>query len=198
MKLIRFVAVFVFTMLFMASWANAFDGRRSGFILGGGLGLGVASYTQTLEYDGLSETGDRENKGSLITDFRIGWGINEQTEIYYTSKVAWFSFENAFGDKVTIADGIGGIGLSHSLLLAPPTWYLTGGIALASWSLPFEDNAPDAWTGLGLYGGIGYEFSKHYSFEFDVIYGRPGDSEGSLEARTNSLVFKATINALAY
>jgi hypothetical protein len=191
-------AVAVFLVILMAAGTGAFDGQREGFIMGGGLGLGMTSYTQTLEYGGDSETGDRENKASFITDFRIGWGVNQQTEIYYTSKVSWFGMENALGDNIVIADGIGGIGVSHSLQPVAPTWFLTGGIALATWSLPLEEDAPDAWTGLGLYAGAGYEFSRHYSVEFDLIYGKPGDSFEGYDASTNSLIIKASINALAY
>jgi hypothetical protein len=196
MRLSRMFVVAVLVAV-MAVGATAFDGQRKGFLLGGGLGAGMITYTQTLEYGGLSITSDRENKGAFNTDFKIGYGINERTEVYYTSKVTWFGMDNSVGDGVTIADGLYGIGVSHSLKSWIPTWYLTGGLALATWSAPFEENS-DTWSGLGFYLGAGYEFSRHYSFEVDVIYGNPGDSEAGIEASTRSTAFRATFNALAY
>jgi hypothetical protein len=193
----RFAMVFTLTTL-MAVGAAAFDGQRRGFILGGGLGFGMTSFTQTIEGGGISITSDRENEGAFMTDFRIGWGANEQTEIYYASKVSWFGITNVNDDDVTIANGIGGIGFTHSLKYDVPTWFVTGGIGLATWSLPLEDNAPDAWNGFGLFAGMGYEFSKHYCFEFDLIYGNPGDSDGGVKVSSSALSLKASINALAY
>lgn len=180
-------------MLISAASSLAFDGQRKGFILGGGIGFGMASYTQTVN----DETSDRENKGAVITDFKIGFAANEQTEIYYTSKVSWFSLKNVFDETVTIANGIGAVGVSYSLKTYAPTWFLTGGLGLSSWDAPFESNS-DAWIGFGLFAGAGYEFSKHYGVEFDILYGKPSTSVGGNDASTNALAVKATINALAY
>jgi len=193
-----FTAIVLLTFVWSANPAFSFDGKRKGFILGGGLGFNMTSYTQTVEAFGFEETSDRENKGAISTSFKIGFAPNEQTEIYYSSKVSWFGMENALGNDVTIAFGMGGIGITHSLKTVPPTYFVTGGIGFSSWSLPFEDNAPDTWLGLGVYGGGGYEFSRHYNVEFVICYGNPSDSEGGVEARTNGLIFKLTVNALAY
>jgi len=176
----------------------AFDGQRKGFILGGGIGFGMTSFTQTVEGYGQSVTSDRENKGAFMTDFKIGWAPTEQIEIYYDSKVSFLGMTNALGSDVTVANGEGGIGMSYSLNMAAPTFFFTGGLGLATWSLPFEDNAPDTWVGFGLYGGVGYEFAKHYSAEFDIVYGNPSDSEFGIDASTSALTLKLTINALAY
>jgi hypothetical protein len=181
----------------MTVGATAFDGQKKGFLLGGGLGAGMISYTQTMEYGGLSVTSDRENKGSFNTDFKIGWGINEQTEIFYTSKVTWFRVDNPIGDDVTFADGLYGIGGAYSFRAWIPTWFVTGGLALSTWTAPFEENS-STWSGLGFYLGTGYEFSRHYNVEFDVIYGNPGDSEAGMEASASSTSFRLTVNALAY
>src|SRR5512138_3236155 len=114
MKRISVMAL-VILIVCLAATSFAFDGNRKGFILGGGLGLGMTSYTQTLSGFGESLTRDRENKGAFITDFKIGFGANEQTEIYYSSKVSWFGMENVYGDNVTIANGSSALGVSHSL-----------------------------------------------------------------------------------
>jgi opacity protein-like surface antigen len=196
MRLYRLAVTAVLVVAF-AVGANAFDGQKKGFILGGGLGFGMTSFTQSFEGGGISITSDRENKGAFGTDFRIGWGVNERTAVYYTGKISWFGIDNGYGESVTIADGIHGLGVTHSFRAWVPTWFVTGGLALATWSAPFETNS-GTWNGFGFYVGTGYEFSKHYGVEFDVVYGNPGDSEGGFEASTNSTSFKATFNALAY
>jgi hypothetical protein len=192
------ILIIVLAFQWSAKPALSFDGRRQGFILGGGLGFNITSYTQTIEGNGDSYTSDRENKGAFSTNFKIGYAPNEQTEIYYTSKVSWFGFENVLGDNVTVAFGMGGIGITHNLEPAVPTFFVTGGLGYSTWSLPLEDDPPDTWYGLGIYGGGGYEFSRHYNVEFVIAYGNPSDSEGGVEVRTNGAVFKLTVNALAY
>lgn len=195
---VRVLSLTIVILMLMAITALAFDGQRKGFILGGGLGFGMTSYTQSLKQGGISITSDRENKGAFNTDFRIGYAPSEQVAIYYVSKVAWFSITNAYDDKVTIASGAGGLGCTYYLKTITPTWFLTGGIALASWSLPFEDNAPDPWQGLGLYGGAGYEFARHLSLELDLVYGKPDTQEHGVTASANTLSVMFTFNALAY
>lgn len=198
MKKCLFMLFVVSVIIWSAKPGFSFDGRRQGFILGGGLGFNLTTYTQTVEGFGVGITSDRENTGAFSTNFKIGFAPNEQTEVYYISRVSWFGFTNAFGDDVTMAFGLGGIGITHNLQPIVPTFFVTGGLGYSSWSLPFEDNAPDAWYGFGIYGGGGYEFARHYNVEFVIGYGNPSDSEGGVTARTNGIVFKLTVNALAY
>lgn len=195
---LRNVVVVVVLVAAMSVSALAFDGQRKGFILGGGVGFGMTSFTQTVEGYGQSVTSDRENKGAFMTNFKIGWGASEQLEIYYTQKSSFFGITNALDENVTILNAVGGVGVSYSLNLSAPTPFFTGGIGLATWSLPFEDNAPDTWTGFGFYVGAGYEFARHYSGELDLVYGNPGDSQGGLDASSSALSVRLTINALAY
>ncbi len=185
--------------LCLATGASAFDGNRKGFILGGGLGLGLTSFTQTLEYTIMdtSTTSDRENKFAVMTDFKIGFGATEQVLVYYTNKVSWFSIENVYKDNVTIANGLGGVGVAYYFKPTGPSPYISGGLGLSTWMLPFESDA-DTWTGFGLVVGGGYEFSPHYSIEGNLVWGEPGKEEGGLKASSNALSLTVTIKALAY
>jgi hypothetical protein len=178
--------------------AQAFNGQRKGFILGGGLGFGMTSYTQTLKQGSISITSERENKGAFNTNFQIGYAPSDQVAIYYVSKVAWFSMTNAYDDEVTIASGAGGLGLSYYQKPVAPSLIFTGGIAVSSWALPFEDDAPDPWQGFGIYGGIGYEFARHVSAELDLVYGKPDTKEDGVTASANVISVMFTINALAF
>jgi len=195
---IRVVILTVVLVMLMAISAMAFNGQRKGFILGGGLGFGVTSYTQTVKWNGLSETGDRENKGAFNTNFQIGYAPSDQVAIYYVSKVAWFSMTNAYDDEVTIASGAGGLGFSYYQKPVAPSMIFTGGIAVSSWSLPFEDDAPDPWQGFGIFGGVGYEFARHVSAELDLVYGKPDTKEDGVTASANVMSVMLTVNALAF
>jgi len=96
------VALIVCALIGVATDALAWDGQRQGFVLGFGLGPGLSTFTQTIEYMGMSETSDRENKLALNTDFKIGYAPNNLLQIYWMSKVSWFGLENVLGDNVTI------------------------------------------------------------------------------------------------
>lgn len=69
--------VIAFLTLALISDADAFDGNRKGFILGGGLGLGVTSFTQTVGGFGPRLTLERGRKLGLQTSFRIGYAPSE-------------------------------------------------------------------------------------------------------------------------
>jgi hypothetical protein len=195
MRVVILAVVLVF-LLAISTWA--FNGQRKGFILGGGLGFGVTSYTQTIDMNGHSEISNRESKGAFNTDFRIGYASSEQFALFYDNKVAWFSFTNAYNDDVIVSSGATAIGISYYLTQFTSSTYITGGIALASWSLPFEDNAPDPWQGFGIYGGVGHEFARHLSAELNLVYGNPGIDEDGISISANTLSVMFTLNALAF
>ncbi len=184
-------------VLSVATNVLAWDGQRKGFILGGGLGLGMTSFTQTLEFMGMSETSPREDKFGFQTDFKIGYAPTDLLQIYYVSKVSWFELKNVFGDEVTITSGLGGAGVSYYLQPEAPSAFFTGGIGIATWDLPFEERA-DAWAGFGLYAGAGYEFTRYWNVEFDFVWGNPSEEVSGLKASTNALSLMFTINVLGY
>jgi hypothetical protein len=181
-----------------AGTGYAFDGQRRGFVLGFGVGPAIASYTQTASLEGFPDlTSDRESKGGLGTDFRIGGGVNEQFVLYYVNRVTWFSLDNALDETVTIASSVGLLGASYYLQPGSHTAYLVGLLGLSTWDAPFESDV-DAQVGLGLGMGLGYEFSPHWSVEGNLNFGRPSDTIQGVEFSTNAFSFHATINVLAF
>lgn len=184
----------VAAMVLSATAVHAFDGNRKGFILGGGIGPVVTSYTVEVDDDFFGNyTTDRESKFGLATDFRIGGGINEKFMLYYANRVSWFGVDDEMEDGVTIAHGIGLVGLSYYLEAAAPSVYFTGTVGISSWSAPFEEDS-DTWSGFGIGGGVGYEFARHWSVEGVLTWGNPGDESMTVSA----LSFFVTVIGIAY
>ena len=188
----------VFVVILCATTAaQAFDGERQGFILGAGIGAGLASYTQEVSYGSFSETSDRENELGIMSDVKIGYAPNDVTEIYWMSKVSWFGMENALGDDVTIANGIGGLGVTYFFQPTAPSAFVSGGIGFSTWTAPFEEGA-DTWYGVGVSAGAGYEFAPHWYIEGNVCWGNPSIEEYGVNFSTNSLSVKLTLNVIGY
>jgi len=204
-------AVTVTVIILTAVPAMAFDSQRKGFILGGGLGLAGTSFKQKLSGGGESTESETETKPGLLTDFRIGFGPSDQLLLYYFNHVTWFSIENVLSQDVTIANGVGGIGISYyftpkktdggreHLEFSPftPAWFISGGLGLSSWATPFEEGS-ETWSGFGLWFGGGYEFSRHWSVELTIGHGNPSKTSGGFKAESNSTTFGVSITGLAY
>lgn len=197
MRKLLISALLVVMMVGATNAAFAWDGKRKGFILGIGLGPGFTSFNQSLKSGGISITSDRQNELSFMSDFKIGYAPNNLWQIHWMSKISWFGLENAFGDNVTIANGFGGVGATYSFYEGAPSPFLSGGIGFSTWATPFEEGS-DTMYGFGIVLGGGYEFSKHWSLGFDLLWGKPSKDEGGGEFSTNALSLKFTINVLAY
>jgi hypothetical protein len=196
MKISRCIALALsLALLIVASSASAFDGSRRGFVLGGGLGLGLTSYTQELS-GGLTGSSDRQNSGAIATTFKIGGGLSERTLLIYQQNQNWFSLTNVFGDDVTVASGSGVLAVNH-FVSDESSVYLVGGIGLSSWSLPFEDGSKVSYGGT-LLVGAGIEFSPHWSAEFNLSFGNPSYSESGTKLTTKTANLSVTVVGLAY
>ncbi len=195
----RFVFTVLLFLLVISFSTNlfAFDNNRKGFVLGIGVGPALTSYTQEVVIFSKAVTSDRENAFGVATDFKIGYGASENFMIYYVNKVTWFSMDNALGSSVTIANGVGLLGVSYFLEPVAPSFYLTGTIGLSTWMAPFEDGS-STWTGFGVAAGGGYEFKEHWTVEAGLMWGKPGDTEMGIDVSTNALGVMFTINYLAY
>ena len=180
-----------------AGLLNAFDGKRKGFILGWGLGMGKLDITE--KYNEVKTDGNMKDY-NFATNSKIGWGFNENLEVYYTAKNFWGTHKNREDKKETFATGVSAIGVSYFFnKKAETTWkpslFVSGGAGIAGWQNPFEDkDEEETMAGFGFFGGFGYEFFKHYSIEADFIMGNP--HKGSHKIDMNG--FSITINALAF
>jgi len=183
---------------------SAFDGKRKGFLLGYGIGVSNVSYHQEIESDGNTEKSDDENDTGFATDFKIGYAPNNKLEIFYSGKTAWFSMMNVNEDEVTISNAIGVIGASYFLSsrLSESEWYpslyLSGGLGISSWDVPFEEEKGDPWVGFGVFGGVGYEFVRHLRIEADLCISNPSIEEEGITFTTYSTAIMVTVSAMAF
>ncbi len=196
------VILTVCIIMAMVSTTNAFDNQRKGFMLGLGFGGGVEMWMQTFS----EKTGAGAEAGDLVlaappefpaafrTDFRIGFGTSETFQLYWMSKVNWFSMDNALGKSVTIANGVGGLGFTYFFRPTDPSPYILGGIGFSSWSAPFESGS-EAWYGFGAAGGVGYQFANHLALELSLTFGNPSKTAGGLKFKSYAEGITATINA---
>lgn len=191
------VAIFI---LGFASPGFAFDKMRKGFILGFGLGPGYDKFTEARDSSGTEIRSFDEGKVSLFSDFKIGYAPSEKLMVYWMSKGAWFGVDSTIIDEkketVSILGGVGGIGVTYFLSSETPSFFVSGGVGFSSWSLPFEGSDP--WTGIGAAGSIGYEFTRNWTLEASVLYGKPKHEIDVYKDEAKNMAFGLTINVLGY
>jgi hypothetical protein len=185
-------------VLAMFSTAMAFKNERKGFIMGFGMGIGVTTFTQSIKEDDYKITSPSENHPTLLTDFLIGGAPDSLVEVFVTTKISWFKMVNIYQNRVIVANAATGIGFSRYFHEHTPTWYITGGITMATWSLPFEKSAPPMLKGPGFFIGAGQEFEPHQAIEFDLIYGNPSYTVNYDKFSTSAWSFRVVFNAIDY
>ncbi|HWR83933.1 MAG TPA: hypothetical protein VN285_11585 [Candidatus Deferrimicrobium sp.] len=200
------VALIACLMLAMTSTALGFNGQRKGFIIGGGLGIGLTSVSQTFKVGSVSIDTDSESKAGFQSDFKIGFGATEQVLVYWSSKVSWFSadyvvynpiLDDFVAEAMTTASGFGGVGLTYYFKPVAPSPYVSGGLGFSTWALPFEEGA-ETYIGFGLSIGGGYEFARHWSVEGDLVWGKPSKDIGGVDVSYNPLTIRVAVVGVAY
>ena len=68
---------------------------------------------------------------------------------------------------------------------------------MSSWSTPFEEDT-DAWEGVGIAIGGGYEFSRHFNIEGNITWGDPSIEEFGIDYETKSFTVNITLNIIGY
>lgn len=172
MKL-RARAVVCLSVLLLASQLGAFDGQRKGFVLGGGLGVGFL----------LGQEPDFQNKVAAGVNFKIGYAPSNTLEISYTFAAAGL-YQLYYENDDYYSVWVHAVALTYHFNPREPGWFLTGGVGPAmAWG---EDN------GLGVIAGFGYEVSKRWSIQADVLYANTG------EHNEKHTMLRLTLNFLAF
>jgi len=135
--------------------AHAFDGKRSGFQLG----LGVGAHSSQLNYSSNFGPSEIEPEQSLAISLMLGYGFSNRVVVHVGGK----------GGRVLINEqaaslAIAGIGGSFYSTEFSPSLYLTGLIGGASVTLN-EEEADQGGSGDGWLVGIGYEVAERLHLE---------------------------------
>ncbi len=138
----------------------AFDGERKGFILGGGIGAGFLSSTES--FNSFSNTNSRT---VFLTNGKIGYAPSNTLEIYSTGKASWWGESGKISRLLLSAIAI----TVYFDNTTETGWFISGGLGLSTLDTPFETNSESS-NGFGLFGGGGYEFSSHWNLEVDLLY----------------------------
>jgi opacity protein-like surface antigen len=182
------------------SEAGVRDGKRKGFILGGGIGMGLTSYTYEENHNSVyyrRSSSKSESKATVLTDVKIGYAPSELVQVYLMSRVAWLSWE---GDLT--ASGVHGLGVTYFFEPEAPSWFLTAGLGISTWEkvvlVQLGGGGRVTWYGFGLTMGAGYEFAPHSSVEGRVTWGNPNTGSDYFQESLNTLSLGVTVNFRRY
>lgn len=97
----RFTLYVLVGVAVLAAAANAFDGQRRGFVLGGGLGLGALASTTDRDYPGVES-----KDGGLGVNLLIGYAWDERNMIVFLRDWIWAD-ARVLEDGTLTADEVG-------------------------------------------------------------------------------------------
>lgn len=193
-----------FTIAVMISTAPdlySFDGKRKGFILGGGIGIGFFSnsFPETVTDLGLTLPGEtmHAEEFAFLLDLKIGYAPSNLTAFYFSIRSSQWSeteLQYWFGDDVFNAvllfTGFGG---TRYFKETEQSLFLSGGVGYTSLGATDSDDYIQP-NGVGVFLGGGYEYSSHWSIEAEVFVSRLSAGEINF----NSVGVRLSFNYLAY
>ncbi len=192
MRRILFISA-LFLFLCVSSFVMAFDNHRYGFIIGGLGGIAVTTW------DGFNDNEVIIAEGANITlhfNLRIGGGYKgDKFMLYHWFVVDLLVGENLVGenydysskaDRDLAISFITGPGVSYYFKPTSPSLYICSGIGFGNWN--------GVAFGVGAMGGIGYEFTRHWSVECGVIWSK----NVFFDFMVNSLAISLSIIGIAY
>lgn len=191
----------VLAMLALSTSAQAWDGKRKGFVLGIGIGVGGVTDMQTVDDSDLT----RRYAGAGVSNAKIGGAFNDQFLLYFYSLDSWFNTINYEDDSVLVRTDLAGVGASYYLKPEFPSYYLSGALGTVTWNDPWdqarysdEEDGGDVWRGIGIVVGGGYEFYKYFSVEANLKWEAVwGEYDGD-PARARTLTLGVTVNVMGY
>lgn len=154
------LGVFVLSVMCLSPpAASGFDGKRTGLVLGGGIGVSVMSYTQTVTRTrppAGTKHFEADGEFGYVADFTIGVGLDEQLMILWPVNFRY-------------VQPVKNVSVGMVLRLYVPDDAPSVFFDLVGWWTSFFGNTP-YHAGSGFGGGIGWEFTRHWSVEAAVRY----------------------------
>lgn len=150
-------AIAILSALSLPGGARAFDGRRTGFMMGLGVGYGRAEFTQQAPGEDVTASGF-----GPVTGLRLGFCSREQVWIFYSNRVLFFEGDDP-DDRV---QGATGLGVAWIPRLRGLPLHLT---AEAGVAVHLNRITQASAEGFGFAAGAGLEFRKNWVLEFHFL-----------------------------
>lgn len=147
------LSLFILTLIISSSaFSSTFNDDVKGFYLALGVGYGQ------LDYENSSGS---ESESGLATNFRIGYGFNEQFALYYDRSATTSSTNGN-----SYVEGVTGIGAAYYFKPSVPTAFITA--TFGEGDLTDVDSS-DSELGSGKAFSLGYRFKTHQSVEIKLV-----------------------------
>ena len=143
--------------------ANAFDGRRAGFLIGVGIGARAGSVTFGDFSDGVDRQVDTADAAVAL---RLGAGLTDRLSLYLTIHGA--GLDDA---GVSYTTGLSGIGAAWHLRADGGSPYVHGAVGATLFAPSAEDEdrfVDENPGGAGALVGLGYAFASRFSLELNA------------------------------
>ena len=164
-----------------STFIYAFDGERKGFIIGGGLGVGYLLNTTS---PGFSL--DTDSRIIFQWNLKIGYAPSNTLEIFYNQRFSWW-----YQSDKTYTLGL--LAAAFTLYFdntSETDWFVSSGIGF----VPTGRGRSTDFFGFGLFAGAGYEFSRHWTVEVDLLYSTVTGNYSNAD----SFGVIVTVNVLAF
>lgn len=165
----RFLLLTVIAVIALTSIATAFDGKRKGFVIGGGIGF--APVTKATSDD--PEASDYD-EFSYATDVTMGYAFGNRDMILLIGRTGTYLTDERLlsGDpvEVSVTQGFAGLAFRHYFRSEAPSLFVTAGIGAQTWySDTFKFIRPEERTSILV--GVGYEFARHFQVDASISSG---------------------------
>jgi hypothetical protein len=150
----------------------AWDGDRRGFLLGFGLGPALELVETKTAFDGENaSTGHLRSNFALLTDARIGYGINSRSLLFLSDFANW----KKPGETIITLNSLL-LEYNYFFRNQAPSFYMSLAGGYSWWLYPFDSYFNQHYSGNGFSASIGggYEFAKHISVKLDLSESLPG------------------------
>ncbi len=164
----RIYLTLIIMVLVLATSTSAFDGKRKGFVLGGGGGMAP---TMRVAIDS-PDISDALSGPAL--NLMTGYAWNEANLIAFMSNATFCKGRGCppeAGEEFLISQGFAGLTYHHYFGPVGRSFYLSGGVGLQYWNF-FDDDYDSPDPGTGFFLGGGYEFVRHIQVNGSYSFGK--------------------------
>ena len=171
-RLMKNTIIIALIVLLGAASASAFDGKRKGFVLGGGLGLALeAGWSIDGTYNGLTDAS--ETKTGFAGQVVIGYDWNEHNMIVYEGNYSGYESDLLSSDPYyinrDIFQGITGVSWYHYFGRVGRSAFATVGAGMYVFAIG-NDGGNERRGGIQIGGGS--EFARHFQIGLYIAVGR--------------------------